>query len=314
MRVGLRIDVDTWRGTRSGVPDLVARLARHGILATFFFSVGPDNMGRHLWRLLRPTFLWKMLRSDAAGLYGWDILLRGTLWPGARIGAGLGDVIARAAARGHEAGFHAWDHHAWQAHLERYSVEDVRRATGRGVEALTSLCETAPTTSACAGWRCNDLVLRTQLEFDFAYQSDCRGTSVFLPEVDGQVLDRPQVPVTLPTYDELIGRDGVDDSNYNQRLLARLDTARLNVLTIHAEVEGVARRELFEDFLVRAHAAGWEFVPLSELIPSAGELPVARVVQDLVPGREGQVACQGPTLRTQRWEGRPRAAQSRARS
>ena len=45
-RIGLKVDVDTLRGTREGVPRLAALFKKHGVEATFYFSVGPDHTGR----------------------------------------------------------------------------------------------------------------------------------------------------------------------------------------------------------------------------------------------------------------------------
>ncbi len=114
MKIGLRIDADTFRGTRDGLPTLYRILRQRSIRASFFFTVGPDNMGRHLRRLVRPKFAAKMLRTRAPRLYGWDILWRGTLVPGPIIGRRLADTLRQASREGHESGVHAWDHHAWQ--------------------------------------------------------------------------------------------------------------------------------------------------------------------------------------------------------
>jgi len=292
MRIGLRVDVDTFRGTKVGVPSLLRVLRAHGIKATFFFSVGPDNMGRHLWRMARPRFLGKMLRTKATRLYGWDILLRGTLWPGPLIGAKLGDVIRAAADAGHEIGLHAWDHHAWQTRLDRMTGEDISKELARGVEMLGGILGRPPTCSAAPAWKCNEHVLLAKERFAFIYNSDCRGASIFRPVVNGSVLGQPQIPADCPTYDEVVGRDGVGVETFNEYLLSQLKSEGLNVLTIHAEVEGIALASMFEEFVSLASSRGAEIGPLGNLLPDVGSIPPGRMLPQEIPGREGWVACQ----------------------
>ena len=260
MRIGLRIDVDTFRGTRYGAPALCRLLADHAASASFFFSVGPDNMGRHLWRMIRPRFFMKMLRTGAASLYGWDILLRGTFWPGPVIGQKLGHIIRSVSNAGHEVGLHAWDHHWWQANVEKMEGDAIYRSLKRGVALLGGILGRKPACSAVPAWKCNDLVLLEKAKFPFNYNSDCRGEEIFYPLVRGKALPQPQIPVTLPTYDEVIGHNGISDTNYNEHLLSLIRPDKLNVLTIHAEVEGIVCLEMFDRFLKMGKSIGAEFV------------------------------------------------------
>lgn len=292
MRVGLRVDVDTLRGTLRGVPELCRAFDRRGVRATFFFSVGPDNMGRHLWRLLRPAFLSKMLRTRAATLYGWEVLLRGTLLPGPVIGRRAGEVMRATAAAGHEVGLHAWDHHAWQARVERMSGEEIGAHLERGLRLLESVTGVPATCSAAPGWRCTETVLRQKRRYPFAYNSDCRGTAPFIPLLDDGTTGQLQLPSTLPTFDERVGRDGVSPAGYYDELLERLAPGSFEVLTIHAEVEGIAYAELFERFVETAQGRGVSFVPLGELATGGETPPVARLERRTIPGREGWVSWQ----------------------
>lgn len=297
MMIGLRIDVDTFRGTQYGVPNLCKLLADHHILATFFFSVGPDNMGRHLWRLIRPHFLGKMVRSKAPNLYGWDILLRGTLWPGPVIGQRLGSIIRAASDAGHEIGLHAWDHHAWQTHIDTMTGRDIYAFLKKGFDLITVITGQVPICSAIPGWRCNNLVLMEKTRFPFRYNSDCRGSSIFRPFLHGRDLPQPQIPVTLPTYDEVIGHNGITDENYNDYMLSLLEPDKLNVLAIHAEVEGIALISMFEQFLKTAQTRGASFVPLGRFLSDSMPIGPGAMIAREIPGRDGWVSWQAESPR-----------------
>ena len=285
--------MDTFRGTRLGVRPLLRLFESQGIKATFYFSVGPDNMGRHLFRLFNPVFLMKMLKSNAPGLYGWDILFKGTLWPGPLIGKKCADIIREAHAQGHEIGLHAWDHHAWQANIGKAGKAFVEKELTQGVEVLTSILGQKPVSSACPAWKCDDTVLEVKEKLGFRFNSDCRGQFPFYPFVGNGVITQPQIPTTLPTYDEVIGRNGITHNNYNPFMLEQVKASSFPVLTIHAEAEGLAVHALFQNFVTRVRSEGGDFVPLGTLLSGfEGKIPTVEMIKASLPGREGWLAQQ----------------------
>ena len=249
-------------------------------------------MGRHIWRLFRREFLRKMWRTKASKLYGWDILLKGTLWRGPLIGKKLGHILKDTVRKGHEIGLHAWDHYRWQTHIERMAGEVIYQDLIRGFEVIRESTGISPICSAAPSWRITEQALLEKAKLPFRYNSDCRGTSIFYPVVKGTVLPQPQIPVTSPTYDELLGRDGVTEKHYNEHLISFMKPESLNVLTIHAEVEGISCFGLFGEFLQQLRNRGGHLVPLGQLLPPADQITRAIIGRQKVEGREGWLSVQ----------------------
>src|SRR5699024_6637861 len=123
MQIGLKVDVDTLRGTREGTPALLRLFERRGIPATFLFSVGPDPTGRALRRLFKPGCLAKVLRTAVPSTYGLKTLTYGTLLPGPHIGREAGAEMRTVREAGFEVGLHSWDHVRWQDAVARKGAE-----------------------------------------------------------------------------------------------------------------------------------------------------------------------------------------------
>ena len=302
-RLALKIDVDTWRGTREGVPRLVEALKRHGARATFLFSLGPDHTGRAIKRVFRRGFLTKVSRTSVLEHYGIRTLLNGTLLPGPDIGrpSGFGaDVMRRVRDAGFEVGIHCWDHVRWQDGVAEADAAWTARELGLAVRRFETIFGERPRTHGAAGWQMNRHALRLTQRLGFDYCSDGRGITPFLPVTHAELIRCPQLPTTLPTLDELIGVDGITLDTVAAHLLQRTaptagSAAVDHVFTLHAELEGMKLLPQFEKLLAGWRQQGYALTTTRAVYESLAldALPRHEVVYGEVPGRSGTLMLQG---------------------
>jgi peptidoglycan/xylan/chitin deacetylase (PgdA/CDA1 family) len=296
IRLALKVDVDTDRGTRLGVPNLVADCRAAGVPACFLFSLGPDQTGRAITRVFRPGFFKKVSRTSVIQIYGVRTLLNGTLLPSPHIGRRHPEVMRAVRDAGHEVGIHCYNHYRWQDYVQTMSLEAVRAEFGAARAEFVRIFGCEAHTAGAAGWQSNARSREIYDEARLLYASDTRNGSPFFPRIDGRVFKTLEIPSTLPTFDELLGRPEYPDDRIVAHYLSLLRPDQLNVLTIHAEIEGMGKRDLFRALLRACTGSGVQFMRLDalarELLANRAAVPVRDQVLAPVDGRSGLVATQ----------------------
>jgi peptidoglycan/xylan/chitin deacetylase (PgdA/CDA1 family) len=299
MKLALKVDVDTLRGTREGVPKLADILSRHGAGATFLFSLGPDHTGRAIKRALRPGFMEKVGRTSVVEHYGMRTLLYGTLLPGPDIGGRCADILRRVRDSGFEVGIHTWDHVKWQDGVALADAKWTGWQMALACQRFREIFGEDAQVHGAAGWQMNVHAYRRTQSLGFRYASDTRGTHPFIPVVRAEIVACPQFPTTLPTLDERIGLDGTTPANVAERLLERTaGDRRDHVFTLHAELEGMKLSPVLEALVEGWKAQGYDIVAMRDLVDATDlrALPLHDVVDAPVAGRSGTLACQGPVF------------------
>ncbi|MFZ4536525.1 polysaccharide deacetylase family protein [Propionivibrio sp.] len=285
-RIALKIDIDTYHGTQSGVPALVELFQRYEALGTFFFSLGPDHSG-------------KEDRSTSLGpYYGLSTRLYGRLLPSPDIGARCAETLRQARDTGFEVGIHAWNRAGWEKKVEHatnpWIEAEMRKACSRFAEIFS---ETA-TAHGAAGWLMNRHALRLTQRLGFSYASDCRGNHPFIPVIDGEIVACPQLPTTLPTLDEILTLEpGFSPDQAADRIL-QLSSAIPgdHVFTLRAELEGMKFGNAIERLIAEWKSKDYQLVALREIHATLDmeALPRHCIRYAEAPGRAGLRMAQGP--------------------
>jgi undecaprenyl phosphate-alpha-L-ara4FN deformylase len=297
MEVALKIDVDTHQGLAEGVPRLRRVLERERVTASFYIAMGPDNSGRAIVRVFRNRgFLKKMFRTKAVSMYGLRTILSGTLLPARPIALAFPNLLRELKAAGFEVAVHGYDHVLWQDRIDSLGELGIRAELNDAFEAYRSIMAERPRAFAAPGWRTNGVALRALDEMGLDYRSDTRGRTPFRCMVDGRVLTTPEIPSTVPTLDEVMGRADLGNAAALLRFyLDQFKPDQLNVHTTHAETEGMGQLENFAALVGALRERGARFVRMDAVASglNRAELPICQVVRTEVPGRAGWVAAQG---------------------
>lgn len=297
-RLVLKVDIDTKVGLLSGVPRLMDIFARAGVKASFYIAMGPDNSGRALARLVKPGFLQKQLRSGAAGAYGLTTMLYGVALPGPIIAQAGPQLFHELLAQGHEVGLHGWDHVFWHDRMRHLPASRIRAHLGRAWRLYKHITGLAPASFASPGWQITPMAYQALADMGISHVSCARGRSPFRPLVDGRPLPLVELPTTLSTLDEILGRDGITLDTAADWLAGQVRPGALNVYTLHGEVEGRAQAPVLEGLIARLRDQGVAFPRLVDAAvqEAAQGVPVDEVAWGEVPGRAGQVAWQASEL------------------
>lgn len=303
----LKVDADTLRGTREGVPNLVRMLERRGAQATFLFTLGPDHTGWALRQIFRPGFFGKVSRTSVIEHYGLKTLMYGVLLPGPDIGKRCAAVMRAVRDAGFECGVHTWDHRVWQDSIRDRDAGWTGRTIRRSWERYAEIFGQPPATHGAAGWQMNPHVFAMLDDFGIAYASDGRALltesgALARPDagphrvrIGERILSCVQMPTTLPTLDELLGRDiggrRIDASNVARFLLDLTAAPRDHVFTLHAELEGQKLAPIFEELMSGWQSQGYDLVSMADYWQTVRDdvLPVHPVTWGILPGRSGEL-------------------------
>jgi peptidoglycan/xylan/chitin deacetylase (PgdA/CDA1 family) len=298
LQLAFKIDVDTDRGTRLGVPSLMHDLRVAGAPATFLFSLGPDQTGRAITRVFRPGFFKKVSRTGVVRLYGLRTLLNGTLLPAPHIGLRNETIMRSVRDAGFEIGIHCLNHYRWQDYLHTMSPEAVQAEFEAARAEFRRIFGTEAVTAGAPGWQSNYNSRDAYDRAGLLYASDTRGHTPYFVQLAGRTFTTLEIPTTLPTLDELLGRPEFPENRIAAHLLSLLRPGKLNVFTLHAELEGMGKRALFRDFLATLMRANVKIVSLEQaardLLAQREKIPVCATLQTAVDGRSGLLATQSP--------------------
>lgn len=260
MRISLKVDVDNVVGYKEGLPALLNLFDQYKIQATFLFSLGYDNSGLRIKNLFNPRILTKQLPFSHK--------LYGTLLPPPSLSKSNKLLIKSCLNAGHDIGIKSFDSVGWFFGALDASYEWTKQSLDWSNEVFEEITGFKPRLHSASGFVVNKYLFELEDENDFAIAMDTKGKTAFLPEYLSSTSNVIQMPVTLPSIEELLLLPDINLDNVHEYLFveSQIPLQHGHVYDVRASYEGRAWLPILEKMIVMWNSSQWEFFTITDML------------------------------------------------
>jgi peptidoglycan/xylan/chitin deacetylase (PgdA/CDA1 family) len=235
----LRIDLESQRGIKEGLPKLLDLLKKYNLKVSFYLVMGGES---NIFEILKHRK--KMISSDERKIKIWTLKdkIRMILFPIDFVKANK-KILKRILDEGHELGIHGWKHRAWTRGLDEINIE---KHLSKSIKKYEKIFGEKPISFTSPGFNINEKVLGELKKQGIKFISDFQDNS---PKYYGKIKN---IPMTIlgerktPIIEYLISI-GKKDDEILEIIKNKIKQNNLSSFYIHDLFEARFKRNLLKE-------------------------------------------------------------------
>ena len=235
----LRIDLESEKGIRQGVPKLLKLLSKYNMKASFYLAMGGES---NIFEILR--YRKGLTSSEERKIKVWSLKdkLRMGLLPRDFVKSNE-KILRKILEEGHELGIHGFKHRAWTRGLDKI---DIRNHILKAKIKYIGIFKRKPISFASPGFNINEKILKMLEKEGISFISDFPGNRV---RFYGKIKN---VPMTIlgenktPIIENLVTK-GKSDREILEKIKKEIKKKEIISLYIHGLFEARFKLDLLEE-------------------------------------------------------------------
>lgn len=235
----LRIDLESDKGIKEGVPKLLNLLKKYNIKASFYLSMGGES---NLSEILKHRSNLKTSGERKIKLWSLKEKARMAFIPRDFVNKNK-KILKRILDEEHELGLHGWKHREWTRSLEKIDLENTIK---KSMNKYIRLFGEKPLSFASPGFNVNDKVLKILEKNNIKFMSDFPGEKA---KKYGKIKNIPMTILgkdKMPIIEYLVSR-GKSDEEILEIMKKEIEKKEISSFYIHGMFEGRFKIKLLED-------------------------------------------------------------------